>query len=140
MCRLSVNVCGCGGSDPGGDCLVCADPCGAYVVVDFAGEWPFRLINVHAPNDELARKIFLNRVFGFVNDATIVIGDFNITLSKLDVGRNNVYRNDGSRTLLLNLLHRHGLVEVWRALNLTRRGFSRRQVKYVLQLAPMLLQ
>lgn len=108
--------------------LVEADQKGRYVIIDLRGKKAIRLINIHAPNNEIDRREFFRDILKFVTDSTIIIGDFNTTLSKLDVGKNNTYRHDVSRTYLLDAMAEASLTDIWRSLHITRRTFSRRQV------------
>ncbi|XP_061621328.1 uncharacterized protein LOC133473741, partial [Phyllopteryx taeniolatus] len=108
--------------------LVHADNQGRFIVVEYDGPLKFRLINIYAPNVELDRRDFFLHVFSFVTDRTLLIGDFNTYLSKLDVSVNNVFRTDVSRNCLLDLMTGNNMVEIWRTLNLSRPVFSSAQV------------
>lgn len=108
--------------------VVHADPEGAFLVLDFSGAVEFRLINVYAPNDDGQRRVFFEKLFRFVTDSTILIGDFNVVLSNDDIGANNTFKNDISRSVIFEGTAKFNLTEVWRALHPSLVDFSRRQV------------
>lgn len=108
--------------------VVHADPEGSFLVLDFTDAVKFRLINIYAPNDESARRLFFTKIFTFITDNTILIGDFNTTLCTMDIGTNNNYKHSTSRTALLKAAADRDLMEVWRFLHPSLRDFSRRQV------------
>lgn len=109
--------------------LFYADTCGRFIVLDFVrGSTKIRLINIHAPNDSGERKRFFLNIFSYVNHHTILIGDFNVALSKLDLGPNNTYVNDVSRSYLLEAAVNADLSEIWRGFHRQFRGYSQRQV------------
>lgn len=112
----------------GASTLRYSDPAGRFLVVDFAGSLKFRLINVYAPNEVSERVSFFESLFAFVNEDTVLMGDFNVCLSSLDVSVNNSYSNDMSRSVLFDKLNIYNMVEIWRLLNTTGRCFSRKQV------------
>lgn len=104
------------------------DPKGRFIIIDLEGEKKVRLINIHAPNCEIEREAFFINIFQYVIDSTIIIGDFNTALSKLDISKNNTYKNDVSRSYLLDAMTGASMTEIWRNINITRKAFSRRQV------------
>jgi len=102
---------------------------GRCLIIDlFYEEGVLRIINVHAPNVETDRKMFFEGLIRWVNNKTIIIGDFNVNLSERDVSRNNKYKNDTSREALKGLMVGSNFLDVWRVYNPNVRGFSRRQV------------
>lgn len=108
--------------------LVHTDTEGRVIVLDFEAPFPFRVINIYAPNSGLDKIPFFDTIFKWVNDNTFVIGDFNTPLTKMDYGPNNVHRNDTSRPALFRHINNLGLADIWRGLNTNCRGFSRRQL------------
>uniref|UniRef100_A0AAQ4NYG1 Endonuclease/exonuclease/phosphatase domain-containing protein n=1 Tax=Gasterosteus aculeatus aculeatus TaxID=481459 RepID=A0AAQ4NYG1_GASAC len=88
----------------------------------------FRFINIHAPNVEDDRKKCFMDLNWWINNKTIIIGDFNVVLSSRDSSRNNAYKNDSSRTVLKNIISGSNLINAWRELHPNTRGFSRRQI------------
>lgn len=59
----------------------------------------------------------------------IVVGDFNIRCSRLDIGRGVEFRWERSRVMLLEMMRDKGLIDVWRYENPEKREFTRRQVR-----------
>lgn len=88
----------------------------------------YRLLNIYAPNVEGERKSFFQSCRGWTNERTIIIGDMNVTLSKIDVGPKNKFKNDISRLAMVEWMSDCDLVDVWRALKAGTRVYSRRQV------------
>ncbi len=64
------------------------DQRGRILVVEFIyREMDFRLINIYVPNIELDRREVLEELKGLVVGKCIIVGDFNIKCSRLDVGK-----------------------------------------------------
>lgn len=61
-------------------------------------------------------------------EEVILIGDFNVALSKLDVGDTMVFRSDVGRVELRSLMREFDLVDVWRGRHEDSRVFSRHQI------------
>ena len=108
---------------------------GRLIIID--GEYKevnIRVINVYAPNNEIERKEFFEEVGRWSNENTIIIGDFNVALTKIDVSKNNVFKNDVSRRVLFKLCEERNLTDVWRMWYKNKREYSRKQlVKGVLK-------
>ena len=85
--------------------LIHQDKEGRVLVVDItlkSNNKKYRIMNVYAPNNENLRcKLFTSLEKWFCNDI-IIVGDFNVVFSKNDVSRNNTYKNDYSRTKLMD--------------------------------------
>uniref|UniRef100_A0A8C2WT45 Uncharacterized protein n=1 Tax=Cyclopterus lumpus TaxID=8103 RepID=A0A8C2WT45_CYCLU len=126
----------CGGTYGGacdGDCnhtrRSYRDNDGRLLVSDFCFDgMEYRIINVHAPNKETDRKMFLMGLKEWCINNTMIIGDFNVVLSKSDISNNNVYKNDVSRGKLIQLISDTNLIDIWRIINNRKRGFTRRQI------------
>ena len=101
---------------------------GRVIVCDVASPvWSGRLINVHAPHDQVSRKLFLTALEPWFTPTTLIIGDFNIVQSCIDAAPGNVLRNDVSRYKLLDIYLLYNFVDMWRVLNPGVRGYSRVQ-------------
>lgn len=105
------------------------DNMGRIIITDFKlKDQEYRIINVYASNKEAERKKMFKDIEKWcVKDYTI-IGDFNVTLTKSDISRNNTFKGDISRAALLNLMHEQNLIDVWRMANPNKNEFSRRQI------------
>ena len=102
---------------------------GRIVIVDCAynGE-KLRLINLYASNCETERKEMFAKIGKWCNEYTIIVGDFNVALTKEDVSKNNVMKNDVSREQLFKLMKICNLTDVWRLGHKSKKQFSRKQV------------
>uniref|UniRef100_A0A8C6M3Q2 Endonuclease/exonuclease/phosphatase domain-containing protein n=1 Tax=Nothobranchius furzeri TaxID=105023 RepID=A0A8C6M3Q2_NOTFU len=110
---------------------------GRILVVDFSfQEGMFRLICVYAPVCYVDRKLFFIQLEQWVTNNTILIGDFNTNLTRLDIMEGTTLRWDSSRDILKQIMLRKGLMDIWRAENPLTRVFSRREFKFLL--APVL--
>lgn len=58
----------------------------------------------------------------------IIVGDFNVALTKIDVSRNNTLKSDTSRAALLDLITLQGLADIWRLMHPKTRDYSRQQL------------
>lgn len=76
---------------------------------DFCGI-KFKLINLYAPNKEADRKSFFENLEPFCDDNCIVVGDFNVKMSRLDIGDHSILRNDTSRRKLEEIMNVKSLV------------------------------
>ena len=113
------------------DNVVCVhkDEKGRLIIIDGSyKEDKVRLINVYAPNNESERRDFFEEVGRWVNENTIIIGDFNVALMQIDISKNNVFKNDVSRSVLFKLCEQHNLADVWRMCYKNTKGFSRKQI------------
>uniref|UniRef100_A0A3P8TW02 Endonuclease/exonuclease/phosphatase domain-containing protein n=1 Tax=Amphiprion percula TaxID=161767 RepID=A0A3P8TW02_AMPPE len=83
----------------------------------------YRVIHVHCPNIGGERKTFVKELNKWcVNTKNcFIIGDFNMCLSKLDKTNKNKYKNDSSRTELINLMGQNKLIDIWRSLKPNKR-------------------
>lgn len=98
--------------------LVHADTEGRLLVIDLNGPAAFRIINLYAPNSVEDKIPFFQNVFNtHITDKTLLIGDFNTVLTKIDISDNNTYSNDRSRTIIYENIQKHDLIDIWRALN-----------------------
>lgn len=109
--------------------VVHKDKVGRLLITDIqTNNNTFRIINIHAPNEEKGRKEMFRGLRKWINEKTIIVGDMNVTLTRNDIAQNNTYKNDTSRTELYNLMEEKNLADVWRLQNPEKRQFSRRQV------------
>lgn len=109
--------------------LVFKDGEGRVLVVDLIHNGIcHRVINVYGPNTEGERKRVFTECRKWTDENTVVVGDFNVVLTKMDIGRQNVFKQDGSRAVMFEWMDECGLVDAWRILNPSTRGLSRRQV------------
>lgn len=60
----------------------------------------------------------------------VILGDFNIKCSRLDIGIGVVFRWEKVREILMKMMRDQGLVDVWRYENPGKREFTKRQMKY----------
>uniref|UniRef100_A0A7N9AS92 exodeoxyribonuclease III n=1 Tax=Mastacembelus armatus TaxID=205130 RepID=A0A7N9AS92_9TELE len=102
---------------------------GRVLVVDvICDSQRIRLMSIHAPNEDSARRDFFTSLVKWCTHTTIIMGDWNVVLEKQDVGVHNKYGNDVSRKTVLNLMSAGKLVDVWRMLHPNITAFSRRQI------------
>lgn len=88
------------------------------------------LCNIHAPVAEKEKREFFNRLKELMKlwGETILIGDFNTVLNKIDLAEGMIFRNDSGRKELGDLMSKYELVDIWRIRNEGKRDFSRRQI------------
>lgn len=88
------------------------------------------LVNVHAPNVEIEKAEHFSRLGNIMNGwkDVILIGDFNVALTKIDVGVSMVYRPDRGRRELAKLMNRYKLIDIWREMHRKEIVYSRRQM------------
>uniref|UniRef100_A0A3B4X916 Endonuclease/exonuclease/phosphatase domain-containing protein n=1 Tax=Seriola lalandi dorsalis TaxID=1841481 RepID=A0A3B4X916_SERLL len=102
--------------------LIYKDNEGRILIIDMiVNNSTFRIINIYASNCEKERKEMFNKLGRWINNRTIIIGDFNTVLSKADISVNNVYKNDMSRFTLYELMHNYNLLDIWRIENKFKR-------------------
>ena len=103
---------------------------GRLLVVDvvLVGGLECRILALYAHNVEQDRRGLFRALEAWITPACLVMGDFNVVLSRGDVSAASRWRNDTSREALLAVMRSRGLVDVWRALHGDASGFSRRQV------------
>jgi len=103
---------------------------GRILIVQFRyRDVDFRLINIYVPNVELDRREILEELKGLVVGKCIIVGDFNIKCSRLDVGKGVKFRWEKSRGMLMEIIRDKGLIDVWRYENPEKREFTRRQLR-----------
>ena len=87
-----------------------------------------RIINLYAPNGEKERRGFLAGLNVWCNPNCMIVGDFNVILTRSDLSRNNTFKGDSTRRTLRDLMENYQLVDIWRVLHPWKRVFSRRQL------------
>lgn len=106
------------------------DQRGRILVVEFMyRDMDFRLINIYVPNIEGDRREILKELKGLIVGKCIIVGDFNIKCSRLDVGKGVKFRWEKSRGMLMEIMREKGLIDVWRYENPEKREFTRRQLR-----------
>uniref|UniRef100_A0A3B4X7D6 Endonuclease/exonuclease/phosphatase domain-containing protein n=1 Tax=Seriola lalandi dorsalis TaxID=1841481 RepID=A0A3B4X7D6_SERLL len=90
------------------------------------------IMNVYAPNDEVERTQFIKTITQTGKDCDIIMGDFNLKQSTMDVNENCKWRQDMSRTVLQNLMNVNNLCDLWRHQHPKGRDYTRVQ-KYLLK-------
>ena len=109
--------------------LVHRDLEGRLLVVDCVYEGrELRIINLYAPNGEKERRVFLAGLNVWCNPNCMIVGDFNVILTRSDLSRNNTFKGDSTRRTLRDLMENYQLVDIWRVLHPWKRVFSRRQL------------
>ena len=109
--------------------LVHRDLEGRLLVVDCVHEGrELRIINLHAPNGEKERRVFLAGLNVWCNSNCMIVGDFNVILTQSDLSSNNTFKGDSTRRTLRDLMENNQLVDIWRVLHPWKRVFSRRQL------------
>lgn len=87
----------------------------------------FKLINLYALNVEMERKEIFTKLKRVCTGNCLVVGDFNVWCTRMDVWNTENLKNDASRNVLNDVIH-NNLVDVWRCKNPYKRSFSRRQM------------
>ena len=93
------------------------DSDGRYIICDLhVDNNVYRLINIYAPNNPLARVCFLNRLSNFITDdyETLIGGDFNCVLDYYRDRRNCIGKGDIGNIDIKRLMSIHNLEEIWR--------------------------
>ena len=102
---------------------------GRVIGIDFdVNNVTYRPINVYAPNREVEKRLFFISLGLLCTRNCVLVGDFNVFCSKLDVYRRDSFRQDSARKVLFKMIEDGGLVDVWRVRNAAKREFSRRQI------------
>ena len=86
-----------------------------------------RVINMYASNNEMERKEMFESVGKWCNEHTIIVGDFNVVLTRNDISQNNVFKSDLSREKLFELIKKYNMIDIWRMFNKNKQ-YSRKQV------------
>ncbi|KAL7375444.1 hypothetical protein ABVT39_017435 [Epinephelus coioides] len=82
-----------------------------------------------AKQERRGGKLSLKRdIEKIMSDCDIIVGDFNVKLSRLDYQEMSNYKNDASRTVLLKMLGKYDLCDLWRSMNPVSRDFTRMQM------------
>ena len=106
------------------------DSTGRILVIEFEyRKLGFRLIHIYIPNVEADRRIIIAELRELVVGRCIIVGDFNIRCSRLDVGRGVEFRWEKSRGMLMDVMRDKDLIDVWRYENPEKREFTRRQMR-----------
>uniref|UniRef100_A0A3Q2CYF9 Endonuclease/exonuclease/phosphatase domain-containing protein n=1 Tax=Cyprinodon variegatus TaxID=28743 RepID=A0A3Q2CYF9_CYPVA len=101
---------------------------GKLIVIDFRyNNVNYRLINVHAPNLETQRKRFFENIRKWITHSTILIGDFNVTLTIIDISSNCVFSEDPSRNELFKLIRNNDLIDYGDCLTPEKKQYTRKQ-------------
>lgn len=78
---------------------------------------------MYMPNIETDRKVSF---LGLGN--CIIVGDFNLKSTRLDLARGKEFKNDTSRKVFLKMMEERQLIDIWRNENPNKREYSRRQI------------
>lgn len=106
------------------------DQVGRILVIEFRYKGvEFRLINIYVTNVEKDKRGCIEELKGLIVGRCIIVGDFNIKCSRLDVGKGGSFRWEKSRVMLMEVMREKGLLDVWRYENPEKREFTRRQMK-----------
>uniref|UniRef100_A0A3B3U0J3 Endonuclease/exonuclease/phosphatase domain-containing protein n=1 Tax=Poecilia latipinna TaxID=48699 RepID=A0A3B3U0J3_9TELE len=90
--------------------LIHKDQQGKFIIIDFFyNNKSCRLINIHAPNIDTHRKRFFIGLRQWIVTNCIIIGDFNITLTKSDISNNCTFSEDYSRNTLFDIITQNSL-------------------------------
>uniref|UniRef100_A0A671N4I4 Uncharacterized protein n=1 Tax=Sinocyclocheilus anshuiensis TaxID=1608454 RepID=A0A671N4I4_9TELE len=84
----------------------------------------FRLINIYVPNIEVDSREILEELKGLVVGKCIIVRNFNIKCSRLDVGKGVKSRWEKSRGMLMEIMREKGLIDVWSYENPEKREFT----------------
>ena len=102
---------------------------GRVIAIEFdVNNVTYRLINVYAPNREVEKRDFFISLGALCTGNCVLVGDFNVYCSKLDVYRGDSFRQDAARKVFFKMIEDGGLVDVWRVRNAAKREYSRRQI------------
>lgn len=113
--------------------LIATDPEGRWVKLSIQHKLlkdsaKFILLCVYAPNSETDRVAFFSQQLEhIIQDCDMIIGDFNVKLSRLDYHKDSNFKYDGSRSVLLNIMDKFDLCDLWRTINPGGREFTRLQ-------------
>jgi len=109
--------------------LVHKDKEGKIIVIDFCKDnKKYRLINIHAPNIVSQRKQFFYDLRKLITINCIIIGDFNVFLTKADISSNCIFPEDTSRSIVFDIISNNSFVDLWRLFHPGKRQFTRKQI------------
>ena len=109
--------------------IVHKDKEGRVLIIDFfylADK--YRIINIYAANNEANRKAMFRDLQKWVTRETMMVGDFNTFLTKSDISRNMVFKQEAGRMVLRELMQKGDLIDIWRITNLHKREYSRQGI------------
>ena len=107
---------------------VARDKDGRWIKIGFLyNNVSYKLLNIYAPNVEGDRTVFFSNLINIGHDCDIIMGDFNVKLTVLDVAENVPLKNDTSRATLMHFMHQNDYCDLWRSIYPTAREFSRIQ-------------
>lgn len=86
--------------------------------------------NIHDPNNEIEKVKFFKRLSTLISgwNYVLIMGDFNVTLTKLDVGISMAFLADKGKEELNRLMDQYKLIDIWRDRYGREKDYSRRQV------------
>ena len=86
--------------------------------------------NIHAPNEDKERVDFFKKLRILIEGwgETIVMGDFNTILERVDIEENMVFKTDRGRKELKDLMEKCEMSDIWRERNKEVRKYSRVQI------------
>lgn len=109
--------------------LVYSDGARRIIHVEFMYEdVKYNLLNIYAPSQEVERKGFFQGLGNKITGNCIIVGDFNVKCTRLDVSRTTTFKGDMSRATLIEVINQKELCDVWRTQNPITREYSRVQV------------
>uniref|UniRef100_A0A3P9HRL6 Endonuclease/exonuclease/phosphatase domain-containing protein n=1 Tax=Oryzias latipes TaxID=8090 RepID=A0A3P9HRL6_ORYLA len=77
-----------------------------------------------------SEECFFHSLRPFLNDTSLLVGDFNTVLSPADLSVRNVFKNDVGMQELFSSMSDYNIIDidVWRMLHQGKKDFSRRQL------------
>lgn len=106
-----------------------SDKTGRIIIIEFKYKnIVYRLINVYAPNIETDRKVFFLGLGKWCVGNCIMVGDFNLKSTRLDLATGKEFKNDTSRKVFLKMMEERQLIDIWRNEHPNKREYSRRQM------------
>uniref|UniRef100_A0A8C4F5K3 Uncharacterized protein n=1 Tax=Dicentrarchus labrax TaxID=13489 RepID=A0A8C4F5K3_DICLA len=105
--------------------VIYKDEEGRILIIDISlnNNRKYRVINIYALSNENQRGRFFASLGKWMCNDVISVGDFNVVLTKTDVSVNNVYKNDCSRTKLIDIISDYNVIDIWRVFNPGVGGF-----------------
>jgi len=85
------------------------------------------VVNVHAPPEEIKKRESFNGLKDLLRKykEIVIMGDFNVVFSKLDMAEGMVFKTDTGRKVLKGLMEENELIDVWRERNEKRKEFKK---------------